>query len=154
MGAVSYLSDCYGGRATDLFMVHDCGFLKYLQPRDQVMADRGFKIKDTLAFHQCTLAIPPSKHNNLQMSKEDVAKTSKIANVRIYVEQAIGRMKQFHILKHELPISLLPMIDDITVVCAVMSSLYAAFVFRVKTVLIKLYISKHFATFIIVIDLP
>ena len=60
-GTVSFLSDCYGGRATDVFIVQDYGFLQGLQPKDQVMADRGFKIHDMLAFHQCTLAIPPSK---------------------------------------------------------------------------------------------
>ena len=25
-GTVSFLSDCYGGRATDVFVVQDCGF--------------------------------------------------------------------------------------------------------------------------------
>ena len=63
-GTVSYLSDCYGGRASDQFIVKDSGFLNYLRPGDQVMADRGFKIHDMLAFYQCTLAIPPSKHTN------------------------------------------------------------------------------------------
>ena len=53
---------------------------------DQVMADRGFKIHDLLSFYQCSLAIPPSKHANLQMSTSDVQKTSLIANVRIYIE--------------------------------------------------------------------
>lgn len=108
-GSISYLSNCYGGRATDIFIVSDSGFLKELQPRDQVMTDRGFKIKGVLAFYQCTLTIPPSKHTNLQMTSKDVKETSKIANVRIYVEQAIGRMKSFCILKHELPITLLPL---------------------------------------------
>ena len=121
-GAISFLSDCYGGRATDVYIVNDCGFLRQLQPNDQVMADRGFKIRDTLAFYQCTLAIPPSKHTNLQMTKKDVNKTSKIANVRIYVEQAIGRMKNFRIIKNELPVSLLPMVDNIVTVCSIMTN--------------------------------
>ena len=77
------------------------------------MADRGFKISDALAFYQCSLAIPPSKAQDLQMSSKDVKSTSRIANVRIYVEQAIKRMKVFHILQHEIPINLLPSVDDI-----------------------------------------
>ena len=49
----------------------------------------------------------------------DVRETSRIANVRIYVEQVIGRLKQFHILKKILPINYLPLCDDIVqVVCA------------------------------------
>ena len=83
------------------------------------MADRGFKIQDMLAFYQCTLPIRPSKHTNIQMTTTNIQKTSRIANVRIYVEQAIARMKTFRIIKHELPISLLPLVDDIVLLCAI-----------------------------------
>ncbi|XP_065645488.1 uncharacterized protein LOC136075965 [Hydra vulgaris] len=121
-GAVSFLSNCYGGRASDVFIVKDCRFLKYLQPGDQVIADRGFKIKDLLAFYQCNIAIPPSKHTNFQMTYNDVQETSKIANVRIYVEQAIGRMKNFRILKNEMPVTLLPLCDNIITVCAILTN--------------------------------
>ena len=118
-GAISFVSDCYGGRASDRFIVEDCGFFAKLRPGDQVMADRGFKIGDALAFYQCSLAIPPSKAKDLQMSSKDVQSTSRIANVRIYVEQAIKRMKVFHILQHEIPINILPLVDDIVVsICA------------------------------------
>ena len=56
------------------------------------------------------------------MTATDVHKTSRIAYVRIYVEQAIATMKNLHIIKHELPILLLPLTDDITVVCPVMTN--------------------------------
>ena len=79
------------------------------------MADKGFKIHDILAFYQCFLTIPPSKHQNIQMSKNDVNATSKIANVRIYVEQVIKRMKDFRILKNEIPINILPLTDNILI---------------------------------------
>ena len=71
----------------------------------------GLKYK-ILNFYQCTLCIPPSKHTNLQMTKEDLAKISKIANVQIYVEQAIKKMKDFKILSNELQILRLPLADD------------------------------------------
>ena len=122
-GAISFASPIYGGRASDAFIVKDCRFLNSLQPYDEVMADRGFKIHDLLSFHQCFLTIPPSKHTNLQMSPKEVKTTSRIANVRIYVEQAIKRIKHFLILKRELPISLLPLIDDIVIVCSSLSNL-------------------------------
>ena len=87
------------------------------------MANRGFKISDLLAFYQCSLTTPPSKHTNLQMSAKDVWGTSKVANVRIYVEQAIKRVKDFHILKREFPNTLLPLADDIVIVCAALTNL-------------------------------
>ena len=33
-GASSYISPCYGGRATDIHIVRDSGFLKTLEPFD------------------------------------------------------------------------------------------------------------------------
>ena len=86
---------------------------------DQVMADRGFKIKNELLMRQAYLCIPPSTKAGMQMVSKEVQETSRIANVRIYVEQAIGRLKRFRILKNELPINCLPLCDDlVTVVCA------------------------------------
>ena len=117
-GAFSYVSDAYGGRASDKCIVESSDFLQLLQPGDAVMADRGFKIEDLLAFYQCTLARPPSTQKNLQLNEIDVAKTSRVANARIYVEQAIRKLKEFQILKNELPISLLPVVNDIVKVCA------------------------------------
>lgn len=58
-GSFSFISDTYGGRASDKFIIEDSGFLKVLQPGDQVMTDRGFQIEDVLAFYQCRPATPP-----------------------------------------------------------------------------------------------
>ena len=108
-GAISYVSSCYGGRASDIFIVRNSGFLNMIEPYDEVMADRGFKIREDLMMHMATLCIPPSCASSMQLLPCDVRETSNIANVRIYVEQAIGRLKVFLLLKNELPISLLPL---------------------------------------------
>ena len=79
-----------------------------------------FKIREELMLRMVSLCIPPSKAASMQMVPADERKTSSIANVRIYVEQA---MKVFHILKHELPISLLPLSDDIIRGCATLCNL-------------------------------
>ena len=47
------------------------------------------------------------------MTSGNVKTTSKIINVRIYVEQAIKRMKVFHIMQNELLVTLLPIVDGI-----------------------------------------
>ena len=47
------------------------------------------------------------------MSNTDVQDTSRIANVRIYVEQPIRRKETFGILNRELSITLLPLAIDI-----------------------------------------
>ena len=122
-GAISYVSPTYGGRATDIFIVKNSGFMSMLEPYDEIMADCGFKIREELMLVMATLCIPRSKAASMQMLPSEVRKTSNIANVRIYVEQAIGRMKVFHVLKHELPISLLPLANDIVRVCCALCNL-------------------------------
>ena len=98
-GAVSWLSPLYGSRASDIHIVRESDFLGILEPFDQVMADRDFKIKTDLAMKQYSLAIPPSAAKGTQMLSNDVKETSNIANVCIYVEQLNKRLKGFRILK-------------------------------------------------------
>ena len=47
------------------------------------------------------------------MSSVNIKATTEIANLRIHVERAIQRLKTFRILKYTLPVTLLPLIDDI-----------------------------------------
>ena len=122
-GLISYVSLCYGGRASDKFIVQKCGFLNYVEPYDQIMADRGFKIKDDLMMFRASSAMPPSMIGNQQMLPTDVKDTSRIANVRIYVEQAIGRRRNYKILKDELPLASLPLCDDIVITCCALCNL-------------------------------
>ena len=117
------VSNAYGGRTSDVHIVRNSNFLQFLEPRDEVMADRGFKIKTDLAMYQCTLTIPPSAAAGVQMCNSDVQKTSSIANVRIYVEQAIKRLKDYRILKNEIPLLYLPIFDDIVRVCSALHNL-------------------------------
>ena len=58
-----------------------------------------------------SLCILPSVKTGRQMLSNEVTETSRIANVRIYVEQAIKRLKECRIIKNELPVLLLPVID-------------------------------------------
>ena len=59
-GAISWAPNAYGARTSDVHIVRTSGFFKIIELYDQIMADRGFKIKNNLAMSQCTLAIPPS----------------------------------------------------------------------------------------------
>ena len=122
-GVINYVSDSYGGRCTDKYIVKDNGFLDRLRPGDYLMADRGFKIADLLAFRQCSLTIPPSAKSASQLSASDARKTSRIANARIYVENAIGRINNFKILKNELPMTFLPIFDNILLTCCLLTNL-------------------------------
>jgi hypothetical protein len=52
-----------------------------VEPNNQVIADRGFNVKEDLMVVQSRLAIPPSTCGNIAMSSGDVSEIFKIANV-------------------------------------------------------------------------
>ena len=70
-----------------------------------------------------TLEVPPPSSGLEQMSQDKVIVTKKIAYAQIHVERAVGQMRVFSILKKILPITLVPIIDDILVFCASISDL-------------------------------
>ena len=71
-GAVTFLSEGWGGRVSDKQITIDSGFLKKLHPGDCVLADRGFLIEDELAKHGAYLKIPKFTHGKTQLSAKDV----------------------------------------------------------------------------------
>jgi DDE superfamily endonuclease/Helix-turn-helix of DDE superfamily endonuclease len=122
-GMISFVSNAWGGRATDRYIVQNSGFLDLIEPYDLIMADRGFTIREDLIFRNATLEIPPPSAGLQQMSRCNVLKTKKIANARIHVERAINRIKWFKILSSVLPLSLAPLFDKILIICAALCNL-------------------------------
>ncbi|XP_066925569.1 uncharacterized protein [Clytia hemisphaerica] len=121
-GFISFLSDCYGGRATDRFICQDSNFYDVLDLYDEVMADRGFQIQEELMLKYCKLTVPPGARSKSQMTAE-AKKTKEVANLRIHVERAINRIKTFRILKTVMPITMLHHCDDIVKVCSALCNL-------------------------------
>ncbi len=119
-GAISFVSPLYVGSISDVELTHVSGFIESLSGKTgvSIMADRGFTISDQLAPHGIKLNIPPFMEGRAQLSAEDVRKGRKIASVRIHVERAIGRIKNFTILKGTLPISISRIANQIVQVCA------------------------------------
>lgn len=84
-GFITFLSDCYGGRASDKFICQDSGFYNCLDWYDEVMADRGFQITEELMLNFCTLSVPPGARLKSQMTSDECKKTKDIANLRIHI---------------------------------------------------------------------
>ena len=122
-GFITFLSNAYGGKATDNFIVKDSNFLDLLERDDEVMADRGFQIKEDLLLIFCSLTVPPGARAKTQFLPDEVKKTKEIANLRIHVERAINRIKTYRILKSVLPIKTIHCIDDIALSCAALANI-------------------------------
>lgn len=121
-GAISFVSECYEGSISDKKLVEVSGLLEKLEPGDEVMADKGFQIQDILAPFGVRLNIPPFLNSNYQMPADDVILTKKVAHLRIHVERAIGRIKEFHILQNVLPATMWDTINQVIYVCCMLTN--------------------------------
>jgi hypothetical protein len=64
------------------------------------------------------LNIPPFLNGQPQLSAEDEANTRKIASVRVHVERAIARVKNYRILRQVIPLTLAENLEQIWSVCS------------------------------------
>uniref|UniRef100_A0A3Q2V8Z9 DDE Tnp4 domain-containing protein n=1 Tax=Haplochromis burtoni TaxID=8153 RepID=A0A3Q2V8Z9_HAPBU len=87
-GVITFVSNLYGGGASDKAIIADYGVLQHLLSGDMVIADKGFTIWDILP-DGVSLNIPPFLTNG-----------HKISCARIHVERSIQRLKLFSILHH------------------------------------------------------
>lgn len=122
-GNIVYVSELYGGRTSDRYVVTNSKFLDYISAEDQVLADRGFPLREELLLRNAQLVLPPAAKGATQMTSADVGKTKKVANVRIHVERVIQRLKRFRFLSQKITIPLLRYANDILFVCAAITNL-------------------------------
>ena len=116
-GYPSFVSCLYAGCTSDKKITNDCGILNLVEPGDEIMADRGFDIEADIPSG-VLLNIPPFLNGQPQLSAEDEAKTRKIASVRVHVERAIARIKNYRILRQVIPLTLAENLEQIWSVCS------------------------------------
>ncbi|XP_020905111.2 uncharacterized protein LOC110243363 [Exaiptasia diaphana] len=119
-GATTYVSQLYTGSISDREIVTRSGFLDLpFDKDDSVMADKGFTIDDLLPL-DVSINLPPFLGSADQMPAEDVIKTQEIASLRIHVERAINKIKNFHIFDRVIPLHQFGLINQIWTVCAIL----------------------------------
>ena len=67
-GSISCVSKAWGERVSDRHMTLNSAFLDLIDPGDQIMADRGFLVKEEIMIKRGTLIIPPPAQGAEQMS--------------------------------------------------------------------------------------
>ena len=120
-GQITFVSNLFEGSISDKAITRESGILPLLEPGDEVMVDKGFLITDLLPVN-VGLVIPAFLRQKGQLTQEEVTSTQKIARLRIHVERAIGRIKQYHIFDGVLPLTLLGTINQLWYVCAMLTN--------------------------------
>lgn len=123
-GVITYVSNLYAGSISDKELTRCSGILDLLEQGDSVMADRGFDIQDDLTLRGVRLNIPPFLKGKSQLSESELVETRRIASIRIHVERAMERIKNFHIFDRTLPSSMSNIANQTFFVCAVLSNFH------------------------------
>ncbi len=126
-GLITSVSQPNGGNSSDRYIAEK-EILHKIEPGDAVMVDRGFNIADLLLQRGAKLHIPhfTRKGNDGKsktLNQSEILKTREIAKLRIHVERAIGRMKNFKILTNQINFHLWPLFHQILVIVAVFCNL-------------------------------
>lgn len=127
-GFIMFVSMAYGGRASDNFITKNSGFLNYLLPGDEIMADRGFTIGEELCSRRVKLNIPAFMKGRSQLSAQEQIESKRIASVRIHVERAINRLKCYRILNTTVNIKSVRHMDKTMRVIAALCNLQGSLI--------------------------
>ncbi|XDV26073.1 hypothetical protein PO909_029871 [Leuciscus waleckii] len=120
-GVITFISKLFTGSISDREITRQSGILSLFEPGDACMADKGFVIDQMLSDVGATLIIPPFKRGT-RFSKEDTEKTQNIARLRILVERAIRRVKEYHIWDTTVPLTLSGSVNQLWATCCLMSN--------------------------------
>ncbi|KAK3108725.1 hypothetical protein FSP39_014186 [Pinctada imbricata] len=115
-GQITFISSLYAGRCSDKKIVRHCGILDLIEEGDGLMVDRGFDISPDLETRGAKLIMPSFLSGQNQFTTTQLVDSRNIATVRVHVERAVRKVKEFEILK-SVPITLCPMLEKIWNVC-------------------------------------
>lgn len=129
-GTICFISEAWGGRASDKHIVENSKFLNNINPGDVILADRGFLINEFVQVLGAQVRTPAFTKGKDQLHPTEIEATRSLAHVRIHVERIIGTIRQkYRILSDTVPITLAssgqkePVIDKIVTVCCSMVNL-------------------------------
>lgn len=118
-GFINFVSEGYGGRISDMYLVEQSGFLEAVPQNATILADRGFKhLESHLAQKSVKVLRPPSVLKDVKMTKAEVIDSKVIASLRIHIERVIRRVRLFKLLKPHSVVNskLINVLDDVVVV--------------------------------------
>ena len=100
-GVFVFVSAGFSGNSSDRFTIEHSGLLEELKPGQRILADKGYNARDLFAQKRCFLTIP-SFLNEGTLGAQEARQSRSIASVRIRVENAIRRVKEYKIFTETL----------------------------------------------------
>ena len=124
-GAITFISQAYGGHDTDPDIVQSSKFLDNILPGDVILADRGFLIQEWIKEIGASVVMPAFKGRRERLTQIEVYNSKEVSNVRIHVERVIGQLKRtfsilqgpFTILELRSGSDSIAFVDKIAMVC-------------------------------------
>ena len=105
-GLISFVSPAYGGSTSDRQIVERSSLPRMCDPKDSVMADKGFNVQDIFAPYDVTVNIPTFFKKKNKMQSKTVINDRKIASKRVHIERLIGLGKTYKILSMKDPMNM------------------------------------------------
>ena len=93
-----------------------------LEPGDVVMADKGFIIQDLLTPRGCTLVTPNFLAKKGQFSKEEAEQNKALSILRVHVERANRRFKEFHFFDSPVALTLAGSVNQLWCVACLLTN--------------------------------
>ena len=122
-GAILYVSDMWGGRASDNKITQECGLIRLLSLGQDVMADRGFTVDLLQAEKGSRLHVPAFLGSKwTQLTASEVTQSRRISEAHIHIERAIERIKEFRILCGEVEVPLFHVLEQTFQVCTYLTN--------------------------------
>ena len=123
-GVFNFVSQGFSGNSSDRFVVENSDFLSLLKPGQRILADRGFTARDIIASKRAFLTIPSFLCGAAKLTGHQAMETRTIAEVRIRVENAIKRLKDFHAVSGTSPNRMnKKILDDMVIVACALCNL-------------------------------
>ncbi|XP_012279849.1 uncharacterized protein LOC105699442 [Orussus abietinus] len=128
-GRITYISEGFGGSATNTFVLENSGFLDKLPSGTTVIAMDNFEgVEALFKKKEFTLIQTPMSTTDRELTDEEVLLTKQIASIRIYADNVIKRIRDFRLLESHVYVEdyLVPYLDYILVIVAALVNFQSA----------------------------
>ncbi|VVC45800.1 Zinc finger, C2CH-type,Harbinger transposase-derived nuclease domain,Transposase, Helix-turn-helix [Cinara cedri] len=119
---VCYLSECFGGTASDSLIINKSGLFNLLAPGDFVIANKDLLGIESEYGNIKSFSVSDSNLHNGRLLINEVLEANSVESVKRHIKGIFAKLKAYNILL-KIPTDLIPFINDIVRICCVLYNL-------------------------------